>query len=157
MMTSRVFVRCGGGSFLVAAGLLFAQGCDARNSGGGGEAIATEVGYLVGETSTEEQHSEEQDGGCAFLGPETCQSTKYCVPLFSGPLKADCSSAGEVQYAGCWTGSAIVDGELVDYGCETMVTWAHRPGDSDTWWVFADSCVPDGWTISESWPECENL
>jgi len=52
----------------------------------------------------------------------------------------------------------MVDGERIAFVCRLVGTWAHGSDDGSAWFHFADSCVPDGWTISESPPpECPNL
>jgi len=36
----------------------------------------------------------------------------------------------------------------------TVVTWAHPADEPEKWFVFPDSCVPDGWVSAEQSP-CE--
>lgn len=90
---------------------------------------------------------------CQDLSLAECKTTAYCLPINGTPVLEGCTY-GEAVYAGCWTGQAIKDGELVFLECNQISTWAH-PADSQTqWYRFPDSCVPDGWVTAEQSP-CE--
>lgn len=86
--------------------------------------------------------------GCEGLAQADCEAADHCFPVFGAPLLDGCIS-GDSQYAGCWTGEKHEDGEVVGISCATMVTWAHSADAPEEWYVFADSCVPDGWVSSE--------
>ena len=85
---------------------------------------------------------------CEGLPQADCETTYHCFPIFGVPLLDGCTW-GESEYAGCWTSSKLEDGEVAAFPCATVVTWAHPADAPDEWYVFADSCVPDGWVSSE--------
>ncbi len=90
---------------------------------------------------------------CAGLAQTDCKTTYHCFPVFGAPMLDGCIW-GESEYAGCWTSSKLEDGALAAFSCATTVTWAHPADEPEKWFVFPDSCVPDGWVSSELDP-CE--
>ena len=90
---------------------------------------------------------------CMGLSLADCQATDHCMPVNGVPLEDGCTF-GEDQYAGCWTAETMDNGEVALVPCATAETWAHVPGESEEWYLFADSCVPDGWVVAEE-PPCE--
>jgi len=91
--------------------------------------------------------------GCEGLSQADCEAADHCFPVFGAPLLDGCIS-GNKQYAGCWTSSKLEGGQFVAFECMTIVTWAHPSGEPQKWFVFSNSCVPDGWVTSEMDP-CE--
>jgi len=91
--------------------------------------------------------------GCEGLSQADCEGADHCFPVFGAPLLDGCIS-GDKQYAGCWTGEKHEDGEVVALLCNEVGTWAHPADEPEKWFVFSDSCVPDGWVTSEVDP-CE--
>ena len=90
---------------------------------------------------------------CEGLPQADCESTYHCFPIFGAPLLDGCTK-GESEYAGCWTAEKLEDGEVVGFSCATVGTWAHPADAPEEWYRFVDSCVPDGWVVSEQ-PPCE--
>lgn len=93
------------------------------------------------------------DSLCEGLPQADCDSTDHCFPVFGAPMEDGCTW-GESEYAGCWTGEKVEEGEIVGLTCMTAATWAHPADDPNAWYRFQDSCVPDGWVPVEVDP-CE--
>ncbi len=90
---------------------------------------------------------------CIGFSLADCESTDHCMPVSGVPLEDGCTF-GEDQYAGCWTAETMDNGELALVSCATAETWAHTPGEPEEWYLFPNSCVPDGWVMAEE-PPCE--
>jgi len=93
------------------------------------------------------------DKPCLDLPEPDCKTTDHCSPIYGSPLKEDCA-LGEEIYAGCWTGEAVSDGKIVGLPCAGVGSWGHPPEKPGSSYSFSDTCIPDGWILSETNP-CE--
>jgi hypothetical protein len=92
---------------------------------------------------------------CVGLSLADCESTYHCFPVHGALMQDDCTEFIS-EYAGCWTGEKLEGGEVVAFTCATVGTWAHPADEPEQWYSFPNSCVPDGWVISELSP-CEDI
>ncbi|MEZ4320977.1 MAG: hypothetical protein R3F61_26095 [Myxococcota bacterium] len=69
---------------------------------------------------------------CAGVPESACPELEGCMVVQGTPVN------GSLQFAGCATDQN---------GCGDALTAAEDP-DTGTCWQFADTCVPDGWTVT---------
>ncbi|MBM4353882.1 MAG: hypothetical protein FJ109_08815 [Deltaproteobacteria bacterium] len=143
--------RLGLGVALFLSACSSSEGGDAKPSQ---DSTPSEVAAAGGDTKVLEDLGlrETTTTECLGLSLEECEAAEHCHPLSGSPLQEGCTW-GATEYAGCWTGTAIEDGELVAFSCETIPGYAHPPDQPDGWYVFPEFCVPDGWVSSEE-PPC---
>lgn len=109
---------------------------------------ACDSGGAEGAADDSHASPEASQAGCIGLSQAECEATPHCLPIHGTPTLDDCSY-GDAVYAGCWTGEAVEDGEVVAFECNQISTWAHPANSATQWYRFPDSCVPDGWVAGD--------